>query len=106
MKELIILILLGIGASTAWLTFSLLIGAAVIKVVIYIINKIGMDDHIHYKPLLLWNILLLLIGCYIGVQIGKEEDDIFTSIIVTTIIQILFNSLFIVFFVAKRHFYK
>ena len=41
MKELIILILLGIGASTAWLTFSLLIGAAVIKVVIYLINKIG-----------------------------------------------------------------
>ena len=40
-KELIILILLGIGASTAWLTFSLLIGAAVIKVVIYLINKIG-----------------------------------------------------------------
>ena len=39
-KELIILILLGIGASTAWLTFSLLIGAAVIKAVIYIINKI------------------------------------------------------------------
>ena len=41
MKELIILILLGIGASTSWLTFSLLIGAAVIKVVIYIINKMG-----------------------------------------------------------------
>ena len=40
MKELIILILLGIGASTAWLTFSLLTGAAVIKAVIYIINKI------------------------------------------------------------------
>ena len=40
-KDLIILILLGIGASTAWLTFSLLIGAAVIKVVIYLINKIG-----------------------------------------------------------------
>ena len=40
MKELIILILLGIGASTAWLTLSLLVGAAVIKVVIYIINKI------------------------------------------------------------------
>ena len=40
MKELIILILLGIGASTAWLTFSLLLGAGVIKVVIYIINKI------------------------------------------------------------------
>ena len=40
-KELIILILLGIGASTAWLTFSLLIGAAVIKVVIYLLNKIG-----------------------------------------------------------------
>ena len=39
-KELIILILLGIGASTAWLTFSLLTGAAVIKAVIYIINKI------------------------------------------------------------------
>ena len=40
MKELIILILLGIGASTAWLTLSLLTGAAVIKAVIYIINKI------------------------------------------------------------------
>ena len=40
MKELIILILLGIGASTAWLTLSLLVGAVVIKVVIYIINKI------------------------------------------------------------------
>ena len=40
MKEIIILILLGMGASTAWLTFSLLLGAAVIKVVIYIINKI------------------------------------------------------------------
>lgn len=40
MKELIILILLGIGASTAWLTLSLLVGAAVIKVVIYLINKI------------------------------------------------------------------
>ena len=39
-KELIILILLGIGASTAWLTLSLLTGAAVIKTVIYIINKI------------------------------------------------------------------
>lgn len=74
---------------------------------IYIINKIGMDDHIHYKPLLLWNILLLLIGCYIGVQIGKEMDDIFAGIIITTIIQMLFNSLFIVFFyVAKRRVYK
>ena len=41
MNELIILILLGIGAFTAWLTLSLLIGAAVIKVVIYLINKIG-----------------------------------------------------------------
>ena len=41
MKELIILILLGIGASTAWLITSLLVGAAVIKAVIYIINKIG-----------------------------------------------------------------
>ena len=40
MKELIILILLGIGASTAWLTLSFLTGAVVIKVVIYIINKI------------------------------------------------------------------
>ena len=40
MKELIILILLGIGASTAWLTLSLLTGAVVIKTVIYIINKI------------------------------------------------------------------
>ena len=40
MKELIILILLGIGASTAWLIISLLIGAVVIKVVIYLINKI------------------------------------------------------------------
>ena len=40
MEELIILILLGIGASTAWLTLSLLVGAAVIKVVIYLINKI------------------------------------------------------------------
>ena len=39
-KELIILILLGIGASTAWLTLSLLTGAVVIKAVIYIINKI------------------------------------------------------------------
>ena len=41
MKELIILILLGIGASTAWLTFSLLIGAVVMKVVVYLLNKIG-----------------------------------------------------------------
>ena len=41
MKELIILILLGIGASTAWLTLSLLTGAVVIKVVIYLLNKIG-----------------------------------------------------------------
>ena len=40
MKELIILILLGIGASTAWLTLSLLVGAVVIKAVIYLINKI------------------------------------------------------------------
>ena len=40
MEELIILILLGIGASTAWLTLSLLTGAAVVKAVIYIINKI------------------------------------------------------------------
>ena len=40
MEELIILILLGIDDSTAWLTLSLLIGAAVIKDVIYIINKI------------------------------------------------------------------
>ena len=41
MKELIILILLGIGASTAWLTLSLLTGAAVVKVVVYLLNKIG-----------------------------------------------------------------
>ena len=41
MKDLIILILLGIGASTAWLILSLLIGAVVIKVVMYLINKIG-----------------------------------------------------------------
>ena len=41
MKELIILILLGIGASTAWLTLSLLTGAVVMKVVVYLINKIG-----------------------------------------------------------------
>ena len=41
MKELIILILLGIGASTAWLTLSLLLGVIVIKAVIYLINKIG-----------------------------------------------------------------
>ena len=41
MKELIILILLGIGASTAWLIFSLLVGAVVIKAVIYLLNKIG-----------------------------------------------------------------
>ena len=40
MEELIILILLGIGASTAWLALSLLTGALVIKAVIYIINKI------------------------------------------------------------------
>ena len=40
-KELIILILLGIGASTAWLILSLLVGAVVIKTVIYLINKIG-----------------------------------------------------------------
>ena len=40
MKELIILILLGIGASTAWLTLSLLVGAVVIKAVIYLLNKI------------------------------------------------------------------
>ena len=41
MEELIILILLGIGATTEWLTFSLLVGAVVIKVVIYLLNKIG-----------------------------------------------------------------
>nr|DAJ82182.1 MAG TPA: hypothetical protein [Caudoviricetes sp.] len=41
MKELIILILLGIGASTAWLILSLLTGAIVMKVVVYLINKIG-----------------------------------------------------------------
>lgn len=41
MKELIILILLGIGASTAWLILSLLTGAVVMKVVVYLINKIG-----------------------------------------------------------------
>ena len=41
MKELIILILLGMGASTAWLTLSLLVGAVVIKAVIYLLNKIG-----------------------------------------------------------------
>ena len=41
MKELIILILLGIGASTAWLTLSLLTGDVVIKAVIYLLNKIG-----------------------------------------------------------------
>ena len=41
MKELIILILLGIGASTAWLIISLLVGAAVIKFVIYLIDKMG-----------------------------------------------------------------
>ena len=40
-KELIILILLGIGASTAWLTLSLLTGAMVIKAVVYLLNKIG-----------------------------------------------------------------
>ena len=40
-KELIILILLGIGASTAWLTLSLLTGAVVMKVVVYLLNKIG-----------------------------------------------------------------
>ena len=40
MEELIILILLGVGASTAWLIISLLVGAAVIKAVIYLINKI------------------------------------------------------------------
>jgi hypothetical protein len=40
-KELIILILLGIGASTAWLILSLLTGAIVMKVVVYLINKIG-----------------------------------------------------------------
>ena len=41
MKELIILILLGIGASTARLTLSLLTGAVVIKVVVYLLDKIG-----------------------------------------------------------------
>ena len=41
MKELIILILLGIGASTAWLTLSLLTGVVVMKVVVYLLNKIG-----------------------------------------------------------------
>ena len=41
MKDLIILILLGIGASTAWLTFSLLLGVIVIKVIIYLIDKMG-----------------------------------------------------------------
>ena len=41
MEELIILILLGIGASTTWLTLSLLLGVIVIKAVIYLINKMG-----------------------------------------------------------------
>ena len=41
MEELIILILLGIGASTAWLTLSLLTGVVVVKVVVYLINKVG-----------------------------------------------------------------
>lgn len=41
MKELIILILLGIGASTAWLILSLLVGAVVMKVVVYLIDKMG-----------------------------------------------------------------
>ena len=41
MKELIILILLGIGASTAWLTLSLLTGAIIMKAVVYLINKVG-----------------------------------------------------------------
>ena len=41
MKELIILILLGIGASTAWLTLSLLTGSVVMKAIIYLLNKIG-----------------------------------------------------------------
>ena len=41
MKELIILILLGIGASTAWLTLSLLTDAVVIQVVVYLIYKLG-----------------------------------------------------------------
>ena len=41
MKELIILILLGIGASTAWLILSLLTGVVVMKVVVYLLNKIG-----------------------------------------------------------------
>ena len=41
MKELIILILLGIGASTARLTLSLLTGAVVMKIVVYLLNKIG-----------------------------------------------------------------
>ena len=41
MKELIILILLGIGASTAWLTLSLLTDAIVMKAIIYLLNKIG-----------------------------------------------------------------
>ena len=41
MEELIILILLGIGASTAWLILSLLTGAVVMKVVVYLLNKIG-----------------------------------------------------------------
>ena len=41
MKELIILILLGIGASTARLTLSLLTGAVVMKAVVYLLNKIG-----------------------------------------------------------------
>lgn len=43
MKELIILILLGISASTAWLILSLLTGAIVMKVVVYLINKISGD---------------------------------------------------------------
>lgn len=45
MKELIILILLGIGASTAWLILSLLTGAVVMKVVVYLINKVGSKNH-------------------------------------------------------------
>ena len=41
MKELIILILLGIGASTAWLTLSLLTDAVVTETVVYLFDKIG-----------------------------------------------------------------
>ena len=67
MEELIILILLGIGASTAWLTLSLLTGAVVMKVVVYLLNKIGGK-----KIMNIWD-LLRKYDC-INIKIESAEE--------------------------------